>query len=269
MAKEVIVVPMQYKLEGFHTGHMKLLDYARTINDTNIVVLPRTIDYQLYFLGRKENLAIPKPLKRMGQDVSAMNLKMHLANYPTLPQWKRTDMWNSFSKLIEQYSDILPSTYLRQRCLIYLLGAYHPVSYEGVKEKNWKIAVRGPEPQVFFASIIRPLFRLTKPVIMPEIVKDPIYSIKAQDSINKLSDIQKESLTRIPYVLKGAFKHAKVGANLELAKEITVSYNSLWKLEDLVILEGKLLPGRMEYALFSFRSETGGTQLIEDMTYYV
>jgi hypothetical protein len=176
------------------------------------------------------------------------------------------------SAFMEPYKDTLILDRYIQVATLLVAGTH-------LRRKIWKdqmlkskipieAAARGPSVISFFLAQVNPKLGRPPCYVYPKIVKDPRTGIQFQSSINQILGSHRPALERLPMVL-GEFKdRLKVGRNLELEKEINGSYYyTPWKIQEIAVFEGGMVPGRLEVVSFRFPCLRGSI-LIEVTEYY-
>lgn len=268
-----ILVPIQYKLNGFHAGHIQVIDSAKELGNPYLLVVPKSIDFLEYLNGRIPLPAIPKTLPTMGREVSKLNVKMLLMDFLPIGEEERIRLLTTSTGFIRSLGKIVPA-FLTPNCISTIAALHHPRKIRGLERPSASLrqAFRGPDIGAFvhakFANIMGYGLSIT---IMPGVVIDGTYGIKAQSAIDKLDPFQKDALKRIPQMLISIQDKLQIGNNEELVKEIELSYRGRpWKLKCASVIEGGLVPGRLETYIFYFRDQAPGGHIIaiEEVRYY-
>lgn len=270
-----VIVPMQYKLDALHLGHVALINRANEMGDATLLVYPKSQDLLNYCLGTGAHTTVPHTLVTLGKEAVARKVKIEIIEFPPMPIERRVTLFTSATKFVENCGLDLPKSVCGQ-CAMALVHVLYPVYIRGHKERDPYIpysAVRGPDISAFFVNKYRNLFSQSYNLgieIIPSIIKDPAYGIKAQDSFNLLTPYQQEAAKRLRYMIGGLRPRMKLGDNVDLVKEIMLSYpHRPWKLVSATLLEGGIVPGRLEiYRFYMLDQKPYGRKVnIEEVFY--
>jgi len=255
-----------------HDGHKAIIEYAKSIGDTSVLIVVDPLAMNEYLLNGKFRTPKSSSVARMKDDLENLGVPQvwrSVSNSIDINEPKRQKMYDSMSGLINTYSSsiLIPSNF--QLAMGSLLMRLMSTPLRGLKKSNEEqIQVRGPEWVGFFLKATLPVLgRGERIEIFPNVIKDPKFGIKYQTRMKDTFEADWPQLMRLGQAALGARDKFKIGRNEELVNELNLSYTHRpWKWHEILVWEGGLVPGRLEVVQFAVRSARG-LVLIEESWY--
>lgn len=266
-----VYVPLAGKSIRIHKGHRELIEYAKSLGDVTVVLIPRFRNQVAHLL---DNITIEydEDLTEQINSIKELGVKVKLREFLTIDSETRTRLLPEAQEFVELYKDEL----LLERFYRRAISTLMTILVKSEIEENRKIStsIYGPEVINFFFKSVGKLLGNSEYFIFPKVVKHTKTRIRYQGVYNKVPSEIRESVLELRDVIDSAKPYYKIGSNVSLINELNISYkDKVWEVYDIGVFEGGMVDGRLETTSFRFPlpdkpGTKGNSILIEEIDYY-
>lgn len=244
-----ILVPMHPKNSKIHSGHKKIIEYAKEFGDPIVIIY------------NNKNIDTTNQIESLNK----INIESKIIKLPPINKKIQKKIINATNFFINLYKNqLIVERHIRRarQSIIRHYLSRTPVS------KSEVFRIYGPEPGHFFIKSFLELTSRNTCVICPYMIKPPD-NIRYQTMTSKLKPSQQKFLPYIKRLLNDSKYLYKKGSNEKLVKELNSYHKKLkFQIKDITVYEGGIFEGRLEVVGISFPNKKGSV-VIEEIDYYI
>jgi len=269
-----VTSPMGLHLEGLHDGHRAVLEYAKQFGDRIVVPIVPQIQHWYtylstgrYLINKKYSKKELEAFRNEIKEIRALGAFPRPFHLNPVPEEKRQEWQVQAEEVIKDFENQILTPAHRQIAIAVTAGVMRDLAHP--KSGSVKYTVRGPEFHNFVLKYVKEKIHSHVEVkIYPNIIKDPVTHIRMQGSQFRIDSGYVYQSRALGSVVGGIRPYFKVGLNPKIVSDVNGSYGDIWKLKDIIVLEGGIIPGRLEIVQFVFPKQGGGSIIIDDVKYH-